>query len=688
MTHWLLALSALFALLCGVGSPEALASEPSYVGHGSITEKKIKPKKRLEVRDRAKRAAIADAVWRAVIAELGEATATSNEAALRNAVMPRAAALLDGDAEVVDETATSTTYTVTVEARVDESALRKVLDRVSIDPGTRGPGYRVAVVIDEYLQKGSAASRSLARPDTAVPPPAPATRGLDPIRRELLATEARIALVIGNAAYERGPLRNPVRDASAISTRLESLGFETTTVLDTDRRGLITAIREFGERLQEGGTGLFFYAGHGLQAAGENFLVPTDAQIDDESEIELESVRVERVLAAMRASGNRLNIVILDACRNNPYEARFRSTKGAGLTIMDPPQGTLIAFATNPGNVASDGTGDNGLYTQALLENMGRPGLSLEDTFKAVRARVSAESRGAQVPQEYTSLTGHFYFADAEGGVPQVPAPVLPRDQSTTFFNVVMQDPAALLRSGVDAPSGVAIEGRLKARRIGVVDPGSMKDLRQLLESDGTSETPLVTTLADTVRLGDAAAEFGQRYAADAIVVGATVIRSDGPVDDGARAMASLAARMVDAATGEVLASAARNATGLGADAEAAQRAAATRVGKIVGEDLAEGLRQHWRVRERDGWPLTIRVTGKVDARLGDTIIGVVEGVQGVVSAELRMANREAVEILVVGKASPRLLRPRILDALQSASRTSRLREDTYTRGVWLWEAP
>ncbi|MEM6931228.1 MAG: caspase family protein, partial [Myxococcota bacterium] len=412
MARWLIALITVLAVALSTASP---AAEPATIGHGSVTERKIKPKQRLEVRDRAKRAAIADAVWRAVVDELGEATASANEAVLREAVMPRSGGLVEGDPVVVDESATKTTYDVTVEVDIDREALRGVLERVSIDAS--GPGYSVAVVVDEYVKRGGAQSRSLAG-DEAPPPMAPATRGLDPIVRELLSTEDRVALVVGNAAYEQGPLRNPARDAQGIAARLESLGFSTETVLDADRRGLSSAIRKFGERLSAGGTGLFFYAGHGLETQGVNFMVPVDAAIASDADIEVEGVQVDRVLAEMRGARNRLNIVILDACRNNPYASQFRSMSGGGLGIMDPPQGTLIAFATRPHQVASDGEGENGLYTAALLQNMGRPGLSLEDTFKAVRATVSQATGGAQVPQEYTSLTGHFYFADAEGGIP------------------------------------------------------------------------------------------------------------------------------------------------------------------------------------------------------------------------------------------------------------------------------
>lgn len=682
MLRWLVAV----LIACCAWPSLALAEDPTFIGHGQITERKIKPKQRLEARDRAKRAAIADVVWRAVVDELGEGAAEANREALEAAVLPRAPGLLAGDAAIVDEKATSTTYDVTVEATVDRKALRAALERVALKDAA-GPSYSVAVVVDEYIRpRGGVPSRALAADGEAPPPLAPATRGLDRIARDALATEDRVALVVGNAAYEMGSLRNPVRDARAIAERLRELGFDVETVLDVSQSELIKAIRRFGDRLQVGGTGLFFYAGHGIQSLGRNFMIPIDAGIRAEAQVESEGVNVDRVLGQMKASDNRLNIVILDACRNNPFESNFRSLGGSGLSIIDPPEGTLIAFATNPNNVASDGEGENGLYTEALLANMGRPGVSLEDTFKAVRAQVSRKSGGAQVPQEYTSLTGHFYFADAEGGIPDLPAPAVPPSQSTTFFNIVTQDRSTLTRARGDAASAVAIEAQLKARRIRVVDPAEMGELRQRLVGEN-GDAPMVTSLADLTRLGETATDFGERYAADAMVVGATLLRPDGRVGEGFRSYASLAARLVDAATGEVLASSARNASGLGPDAKSSQTAAARRVGEIVGEDLAEGLRKHFRDRERTGWPLTLRVTGAVDAGLADVVRAAAEGVDGVRAAEIRLIGDEVVEVLVTGDVSPRLFRPRILQALRTQPATRRLRETVYTRGVWTWEA-
>jgi uncharacterized caspase-like protein len=156
---------------------------------------------------------------------------------------------------------------------------------------------------------------------------------------------------------------------------------------------------------------LFFYAGHGVQAKGENYLIPIDANISSENDVEYNCVSANRVLAKMEDAGSTVNIVILDACRNNPFERSWtRSTKGRGLIAIDAPVGSLIAFATSPGNTASDGTDRNGLYTSALLQYIKEPGISILEMFQMVRKTVRENSNGAQVPWESTSLEGNFYF--------------------------------------------------------------------------------------------------------------------------------------------------------------------------------------------------------------------------------------------------------------------------------------
>jgi uncharacterized caspase-like protein len=218
----------------------------------------------------------------------------------------------------------------------------------------------------------------------------------------------KIALVIGNSNYKDVVrLKNPVNDAKSMSLALNKLGFEVTELTDASQKDMNRAIGHFGRKLNADSVGLFYYAGHGLQVGGKNYLVPVDALIDGEASIPTETVEVDSVLAQLTTSA--LSIVILDACRNNPFERGSRSTAG-GLAQIDAPKGSFIAFATSPGKSAADGNGKNGVYTTELLKQMSVPNLSIESVFKRVRANVARLTGDAQVPWESTSLVGDFYF--------------------------------------------------------------------------------------------------------------------------------------------------------------------------------------------------------------------------------------------------------------------------------------
>ncbi|MEQ1773704.1 MAG: caspase family protein [Burkholderiales bacterium] len=222
--------------------------------------------------------------------------------------------------------------------------------------------------------------------------------------------ENRIALVIGNSSYTDAPLANPVNDANAIAKKLQSLGFKVILRTNVTQSQMRQAVRQFGDELHAGrGVGLFYFAGHGMQINSRNFLIPIGTDIRREYEVEDQSVDAGSVLSMMQSARARVNIVILDACRNNPFARSFRNSV-VGLAPMQAPAGTLLAYATAPGEVASDGSGENGLYTQHLLSNMSLPGLKIEDVFKNVRASVRQESSGKQTPWENTSLEGEFYF--------------------------------------------------------------------------------------------------------------------------------------------------------------------------------------------------------------------------------------------------------------------------------------
>lgn len=228
--------------------------------------------------------------------------------------------------------------------------------------------------------------------------------------------EKRYALVIGNSNYSKeiGILKNPVNDATDVATELRNSNFEVQLLTNATYVQLREAMRKFQEKLTNGPrdqtVGLFYYAGHGVQYQDENYLVPIDANVQFEDDITRMCFPVQRmVLANMERTNSRMNIVILDACRNNPFPATSRSV-GQGLGEMKRARGSFIAFATAPGSVASDGTGRNGLYTQELLKAMRKPGLTIEQVFKEVRMNVLRLSGDRQYTWDSSNIIGEFVF--------------------------------------------------------------------------------------------------------------------------------------------------------------------------------------------------------------------------------------------------------------------------------------
>ena len=236
---------------------------------------------------------------------------------------------------------------------------------------------------------------------------------------------ARVALVIGNGAYGEAPLRNPANDARAIGRAIERLGFRVSMAIDANRAQMERAIVAFTTGLDESTTSLFYYAGHGVQSRGRNYLLPVDAKLDSEAALRFEAIDVAALVEEMGLARSKVSFVILDACRNNPFERRFRGAS-RGLAAIDAASGTMIAYATAPGSVAADGDGENGLYTSDLLHALQAPGLKAGDVFKRVRIAVSERSNGRQVPWESSSLTGDFVFnppTAAAATAPAAPAP-------------------------------------------------------------------------------------------------------------------------------------------------------------------------------------------------------------------------------------------------------------------------
>jgi len=229
--------------------------------------------------------------------------------------------------------------------------------------------------------------------------------------------EQRLALLIGNSNYNHGgSLPNPVNDVRAMEKALESLGFVVMKYEDCSQKTMKRAMDEFGRTLKEKDVGLFFYAGHGVQMSRYNYLIPVDAELSNEKEVEYNCVRADRVLAEMESAGSKTNIVILDACRDNPFERSWRrGTEGSGLAFMDAPSGSLIAYSTAPGKTALDGRGKNSPYTSALLQHINTPNITVLQMFQKVRSTVINGSRNQQTPWESTSLKRDFFFNDQRG---------------------------------------------------------------------------------------------------------------------------------------------------------------------------------------------------------------------------------------------------------------------------------
>jgi uncharacterized caspase-like protein len=239
--------------------------------------------------------------------------------------------------------------------------------------------------------------------------------------------EKRVALVIGNSAYKNvTPLDNPSKDATLMADTLSAVGFTLvggTAQLDLDREAMADAVQRFGRELDGADVALFYYAGHGVQVAGQNYLVPVGANPTRQTDVDWQMIEVGKVLNQMQASGTRLNLVILDACRNNPFGSRsLRATTG-GLAQMQAPDGTLIAYATQPGAVAQDGSDGHSPYTRALAETIKRPGLSIFDAFNAVGVTVKHATGDAQQPWLSSSpIDGVFYFVPPAAQAPSEPA--------------------------------------------------------------------------------------------------------------------------------------------------------------------------------------------------------------------------------------------------------------------------
>jgi formylglycine-generating enzyme required for sulfatase activity len=301
------------------------------------------------------------------------------------------------------------------------------------------------------------------------------------------AAEPRVALVIGNSNYGTGfsSLPNPKNDAQLIAKALKDAGFEVTTVLDADQKQMKRAFADFGEKLAAKGkdtVGLFYYAGHGVQVNGANYLIPTKADIAKEGDVEMEAVDADWVLQQMEFAGNRMNIIILDACRNNPLPAGKRSAE-KGLARMDAPKGSFLAYSTAPGGAALDGKGSNSPYSAALAKAIENDRVPLEQLFRNVRVNVMNATGEEQVPWDASSLTGEFYFKRPDGSAPAqqtavlaptpTPAPATGDAVGASRTPEPGAEPGKVFRDCPDCPELVAIPAGSYSMGVG---PGDQAD--------------------------------------------------------------------------------------------------------------------------------------------------------------------------------------------------------------------
>jgi len=279
------------------------------------------------------------------------------------------------------------------------------------------------------------------------------------------SAEKRVALVIGNAAYQHtAALKNPSNDATDMARTLRDLDFEVIDGTDLSKRDMIRRIRAFADKVQGADVGLFYYAGHGLQVNGRNFLAPVDAKLNSDVDLDFEAVELNLVLKQLERS-SRLSLVFLDACRDNPLAMQLAQSRslgvGRGLAQVEKAVGMMIAFSTQPGNVALDGDGRNSPYTAALLHHIATQGRSINDTMIEVRREVLEQTGGKQVPWENSSLTGQFFFKPA-------PMPSIAGAPNETAAQI------AALREEIERLKGASVaDGASQAAREIAVEPAN-----------------------------------------------------------------------------------------------------------------------------------------------------------------------------------------------------------------------
>src|SRR5579871_4582080 len=281
------------------------------------------------------------------------------------------------------------------------------------------------------------------------------------------SADKRVALVVGNATYtSTTPLRTPVNDATDVATALERLGFDVVRGINLDYAAMRDKVKVFTERLSGAQVGLFYYAGHGLQVSGKNYLIPVDAKLNTASDLDFGAIDLDLVLRNMERDTS-TNIVFLDACRDNPLAANLARSMGTrsgavtrGLAPVEGGIGTLIAFATEPGGVALDGNGRHSPFAAALLKTIEHPGLPISDIMISVRQDVLRETGNRQVPWDHSSLTGQFYFVPpAPPAAETAPRPAQPNFELAFWDSIKNEKNPRLLEAYLNRyPNGAFAE--------------------------------------------------------------------------------------------------------------------------------------------------------------------------------------------------------------------------------------
>ncbi|MGE4299125.1 MAG: caspase family protein [Desulfovibrionaceae bacterium] len=486
------------------------------------------------------------------------------------------------------------------------------------------------------------------------------------------AEPQRVALVVGNANYlHAARLANPVNDAHDMADMLRGLGYDVIDRLDAPLRDMEDAVRAFGGKLQPGSIGLFYYAGHGLQVNGVNYLVPVDATISKESDVKYAAMDVGRVMDAMRDAGNDLNVIILDACRDNPFATGSRSAASQGLARMDAPTGTFIAYATAPGSVAADGDGRNGVFTQYLLRYIKASNLEVEKVMKKVRVSVMRATGKLQVPWQSSSLTGEFMFKPG----PMVKSDIHDAlDREWEEIEAQRKELARLKaelartgeqkaqKSGADRLGKAEIEALLRETSVSMQIQESCPDCG--VGDTGMAQTVLAARLAEqglqvvspepsearqrealvlSLLKGDARAarELGLAAKADYVVAGRAVIKNAGEVMEGTglnSVHANVQLTLVNAATGRIVGAAVKSAVAAHVSPlTGGSLALDTALSQAVAETIRPRLAQDLENTRTLGAPLTVFALG-VDAL--KTYRGVMAFLKGVSGASAVKSER------------------------------------------------